>query len=94
MEESDMKKTTFRAGSSNLCEFTRMTFVLSNAGSSICHLMEQCLGDKQFVSSLLYVDNICIFAPDMDAMIDCIEMVFKWPKEMHLKIEPQMHVLC
>ena len=54
MEESDIKKTAFRAGSMGLYEFTHMPFGLSNAGSSFCHLMEQCLGDQQFVTLLLY----------------------------------------
>ena len=34
MEESDIKKTAFRAGSTGLYEFTHMPFGLSNAGSS------------------------------------------------------------
>ena len=34
MEEEDMKKTAFRAGSSGLYEFTHMPFGLTNAGAS------------------------------------------------------------
>ena len=45
MEESYIIKTAFRAGTTGLYEFTHMLFGLSNAGSSFCHLMEQCLGD-------------------------------------------------
>ena len=45
MGESDTKKTAFRASSMGLYVFTHMLFGLSNAGSSFCHLMEQCLGD-------------------------------------------------
>ena len=60
MEESNIKKTAFRAGSIDLYEFTCMLFRLSNAGSSFCHLMEQCLGDQQFVTLLLYLDDICL----------------------------------
>ena len=45
MEESDIKKTAFRASSMGLYKFTRMPFGLSNTGSSFCCLMEQCLGD-------------------------------------------------
>ena len=70
MEESDIKKTAFRAGSMGLYEFTCMPFGFSNAGSSFCHLMEQCLGDEQFVTLLLYLDDICIFAPTIDDMLD------------------------
>ena len=74
MEESNIKKTAFRAGSTGLYEFTCMPFGLSNAGSSFCRLMEQCLGDQQFVTLLLYLDDICIFAPTIDEMLDQIQL--------------------
>ena len=38
--------------------------------------MEQCLDDQQFLTLLLYLDDIYIFAPDVSAMLDCIELVF------------------
>ena len=69
MEESDIKKTALRASSMGLYEVTHMPIRLSNVGSSFCHLMEQCLGDQQFVILLLYPD-ICIFAPMIDDMLD------------------------
>ena len=43
VEEADIPKTAFRAGSSGLYEFNHMPFRLSNSGSSFCHLMEMCL---------------------------------------------------
>ena len=89
MEESDIKKTVFRASSMGLCEVTHMPFGLSNAGSSFCHLMEQCLGDQQFVTLLLYLDDICIFAPTIDDMLDQIELVFNRLKQFNLKIKPK-----
>ena len=61
MAESN-KKTAFRGSSVGLYEFTQMPFGLLNAGSGFCCLMEQCLGDQKFVSLLLYLDDICIFA--------------------------------
>ena len=66
-----------------------MTFRLSNAGSSFCHLMEQCLGDQQFVTLLLYPDDICMFVPTIDEMLDCIQLVFDRLKEYNLKIKPK-----
>ena len=89
MAEDDIKKTAFRAGSSGLYKFTCMPFGLSNAGSSFCRLMEQCLGDQQFVTLLLYLDDICIFAPDVSAMLDQIKLVFSWLKSFKLKIKPK-----
>ena len=49
--------------------------------------MEQCLGDQQFVTLLLYLDDICIFAPDVSTMLDQIELVFSWLKAFNLKIK-------
>ena len=66
-----------------------MSFGLSNAGSSFCHLIEQCLGDQQFVTLLLYLDDICIFAPSIEEMLDQIELVFNRLKEFHFKIKPK-----
>ena len=87
MAEDDIKKTAFRAGSSGLYKFTHMPFGLSNAESNFCRVMEQCLGDQQFVTLLLYLDDICIFAPDVSAMLDQIELVFSWLKSFNLKIK-------
>ena len=51
--------------------------------------MEQCLGDKQFVTLLLYLNDICIFAPAIDDMFEWIELVFNRPKQFNLKIKPK-----
>ena len=89
MEESNIKKTAFRASLMGLYEFTHMPFGLLNAGSSFCHLMEQCLWDQQFVTLLLYLDDICIFAPMIDDMLDWIQLVFDRLKQFNLKIKPK-----
>ena len=75
MEEDDIQKSAFRARSSGFYEFTHIPFGLLNAGSSFCHLMEQCLRDQQFVTLLLYLDGICIFAPSIEEMLDQIELM-------------------
>ena len=76
-------------GSSGLYEFTRMPFALSSAGSSFCRLMEQCLDDQQFVTLLLYLDDICIYAPDVSTMLDWIKLVFNQLKSFNLNIKPK-----
>ena len=57
MDEADILKTAFRAGSSGLYEFTRMPFRLLNVGASFCRLMEMCLGDQQYLTLLFYLDR-------------------------------------
>ena len=89
MEEEDIEKTAFRAGSSGLYEFTRMPFGLTNAGASFCRLMEMCIGDQQYVTLLFYLDDICIFVETADQMLDYIELVFSRLKEFNLKIKPE-----
>ena len=85
MEEEDILKTTFHAGSSGLYEFTHMPFGLTNVGASFCRLMEMCIGDQQYVTLLFYLDDICIFAETADQMLDCIELIFSRLKEFNQK---------
>ena len=80
MDEADIHKTAFHAGSSGLYEFTHMPFGLSNAGASFCHLMEMCLGDQQYLTLLFYLDDICIFSSSIDEMLDRIAMVLYLPQ--------------
>ena len=87
MEEADIPKTAFRAGSSSLYEFTHMPFGLTNAGASFCRLMEMCIGDQQYVTLLFYFEDICVFAESADQMLDRIELVFSRLQEYHLKIK-------
>ena len=87
VEEVDIPNTAFRAGQSGLYEFTHMQFGLSNSSSSFCRLIGMCLGDQQFVTLLLYLDDICVFATSIDEMLDHIELVFKWLEEFNLQIK-------
>ena len=48
--------------------------------------MEQYLGHRQFVTLLLHLDAICIFAPTIELLLCHIELVFNRLKEFHFKI--------
>ena len=88
-KESNIKRQHLEPIQWGLYESTCMLFGLSNAGSSFCCLMEQCLGDQQFVTLLLYLDDICIFVPTIDEMLDHIQLVFDGLKQFSLKIKPK-----
>ena len=87
MAEDNIKEIALRADSSGLYKCTYIPFGLSNAGSSFCKLMEQHLGDQQFVTLLLYLDDICIFIPDVSAILHWNELVFSQLKAYNLKIK-------
>ena len=89
MEEADIPKMAFCAGSSGLYEFTHMPFGLPNAVASFCHLIEMCIGDQQYVTLLFYLNDICLFVESADQMLDCIKLVLSRLKEYHLKIKPK-----
>ena len=89
MEEDDIKKTAFRAIFSGIYEFSCMPFGLLNAGSSFRCPIEQCLENQQFVTLLLYLNNICIFALSIKVMLEPIELVFNRFKEYLLTIKPK-----
>ena len=66
-----------------------MTFGLSSSGLNFCPIMEMHLGDKQFVTLLLYLYDIRVFVASIDEMLDCIELAFKRLREFNLKIKPK-----
>ena len=46
-------------------------------------------GVQQFVTLLLYLDDICIVVPTIDDMLNQIELVFNGLKQFNLKIKPK-----
>ena len=89
MDEADIHKTTFQAGSSGLYQFTRMPFGLSNVGASFCRLMEMCLGNQQYIMLLFHLDDICVFSSMVDEMLDHVGLLLNHLKEFNLKIKPK-----
>ena len=85
MAEEDIKKTAFRADSSGLFKFTLMPFGLSNAGSSFCRLMEQCLVISS-LSSCCCILMASVFLLQMLApCLTQIGLVFNWLRSFNFK---------
>ena len=88
MDEKDIHKTAFRAGSSGLYEFVRMPFGVCNGPATFSRLMMAVLGDQNFHSLLLYLDDILVFAKDNDQMLERLDLVFTRLELHGLKIKP------
>ena len=85
--EEDVSITTFRARSLRVYEFTQMPFGLSNSGSSFWHLMEMCLCNLHFVTFLLYLSAVCVFATSIDEILSQNQVDFPMIKSFNLKIK-------
>ena len=88
MKEDDIHKTAFRVGSGGLYEYTRMPYGLCNSPATFQRLMEACLGDENFETLVLYLDDILVFSSTIEEHIERLDVVFTKLKEHGLKIKP------
>ena len=82
-------KTAFRVGLSGLYEFTRMSMGLCNAPATFSRLMDHVLGEDNFHSLLIYLDDVLVFGNSVDEMIERLDSVFGKLRAFGLKIKPQ-----
>lgn len=87
--EEDIQKTAFRAGTGGLYEYVRMPFGLSNSPATFQRLMEVILGDLNYGSLLLYLDDILIFSSSFEEHLERLEVVFQRLRHHGLKLKPK-----
>ena len=87
--EEDIPKTAFRAGTGGLYEYARMPFGLSNSPATFQRLMEVVLGDLNYGSLLLYLDDILVFSSSFKEHLERLEVVFKRLRQHGLKLKPK-----
>ena len=88
IEEEDIQKTAFRAGTGGLYEYVRMPFGLSNSPATFQRLMEAILGDLNYGSLLLYLDDILVFSDTFESHLERLEVVFQRLQQQGLKVKP------
>ena len=70
-----------------LYEFNRMPFGLTNAPATFQRLMESCLGDLNFRTCLVYLDDVIVFARSFPEMLERLEEVLRRLGEYGLKLK-------
>ena len=70
-----------------LYEFNRMPFGLTNAPATFQRLMECCLGDLNFRTCLIYLDDVIVFARSFPEMLQRLEEVLQRLGEYGLKLK-------
>ena len=88
MEEDDIPKIAFRAGSGGLIEFTRMPCELCKAAATYRCFMESMLSDFSYQNLLIYLDDILLYATSIEEMITNLEIVLTRLEDQGLNIQP------
>lgn len=89
MVERDIPKTAFRVGTGGLYEFTRMPFGVCNGPATFMRMMDKIFGDENFLSLLIYLDDILIPASSFEQMIERLDMVLGRLGSNNLKVKPE-----
>ena len=86
--EEDIPKSAFVCKYGHY-EMTRMPFGLNNAASTFQRTMEMALSGLQWITCLIYIDDIIVFGKNFEEHMSRVEEVFERIKAAGLKLKPQ-----
>ena len=88
MDEASRQYTTFTVGNLGFFECDRMPFGLCNAPATFQRLMQNCMGELNFVYCLIYLDNLIVFSCTAEEHLHWLRVVFDCLREYNLKLKP------
>jgi hypothetical protein len=93
VQEDNIEKTAF-AMRHRTYEFTMMLFGLTNAPASFQRDMDIILSGLNWVSTLVYIDNIIIFSATFDDHLLHLQAVFNWLHKANMFVKPLKCNFC
>lgn len=87
LKEEDIPKSAFVCKYGHF-EMKRMPFGLNNAASTFQRTMELALQELQWLTCLIYIDDIIVFGKDLDEHIARVEQVLERIRLAGLKLKP------
>ena len=88
MEESSKQYTAFTVGTLGFFQGERMPFGLCNAPATFIRLMTNCLGELNYLTCLVYLDDIIIYLSMQEEHIKHLRAVLKCFWLHRLKLKP------
>ena len=88
MDEASKQYTTFMVGNLGFFECDRMLFGLCNVLATFKRLMQNCMGELNFVYCLIYLDDLIVFICTTEEHLHCLRIVFDCLREYNLKLKP------
>ena len=88
MDEVLKQYTAFTVGNFGFFECNRMPFGLCNAPATFQQLMQNCMGELNFIYCLIYLDDLIVFLQTAEEHLHCLCVVFDCLREYNLKLKP------
>ena len=80
--------TAFTVGNLGFFECDRMPFRLCNVPATFQWLMQNCMGELNFVYCLIYLDDLIVFSHTAEEHLHRLHVVFDHLREYNLKLKP------
>ena len=88
MDEASKQYTAFTVGNLGCFNCDRMPFGLCNALATFQQLMQNCMGELNFIYCLIYLDDLIVFSQMAEEHLHQLHVVFDHLKEYNLKLKP------
>ena len=88
MEESSKQYTTFTVRMLGFFQCERMPFRLCNTLATFQHLMTNCLGELNYSTCLVYLDDVVIYSSTQEEHVECLRAVLECFHLHRLKLKP------
>ena len=88
LKKEDIPKSAFVCKYGQF-EMTRMPFGLNNSASTFQRTMEMALQGLQWITCLIYIDDVIVFGKNFDEHISRVEEVLERIKAAGLKLKPE-----
>ena len=88
MDEALKQYTAFTMGNPGFFECDRMPFGLCNAPATFQPLMQNCMGELNFIYCLIYLADLIVFSQTAEEHLHRLSIVFDCLREYNLKLKP------
>ena len=88
MYEASKQYTAFTMGNLGFFECDRMPFGLCNALATFQQLIQNCMGELNFIYCLIYLDDLIMFLQMAEEHLHQLHVVFDRLREYNLKLKP------
>ena len=88
MDKALKQYTSFTVGNLEFFQCDRMPFGLCNAPATFQWLMQNCMGELNFIYCLIYLDDLIMFSWTAEEHLHHLHVVFDRLREYNLKLKP------